>query len=202
MDEERRQEAAEIKKLPTSLLEYLPPRKWRSPKVFIPVFLLIVLFGIWFFIFMYSPSGPQSLFQQLSVTHNLNHYEKVWESQNIINYEYCLRRWTAWGEISSRIKVESGEVTYLDKNSVDCFDSEAKIGNKDLTGSFAGSNTIPRIFRTIRNTNEGRSTIKVEYHSNLGYPIFFYIDELGDDSFVGYEISDFKILEQGQTEKN
>jgi hypothetical protein len=46
MDEERRKEAAEVKNLPFSLLEHLPSRKWRNPKVFVPTFILITLFGL------------------------------------------------------------------------------------------------------------------------------------------------------------
>ncbi|MDP6501281.1 MAG: DUF6174 domain-containing protein [Dehalococcoidales bacterium] len=187
MDEERRKEAAEVKNLPFSLLEHLPSRKWRSPKVFVPTFILITLFAVWSSIFMFMPLGPSSNFQHWLIARDLNHHENLWNTQNITSYEYSLRSYGFFViENPALIRVDRGSAIF-------------SLGDDD----FKDLNAVPKLFKKIRTVNEKPYDIKVTkvtYDPSIGYPTSIIFDmPTATDSNHRYTITDFKILESGQT---
>ncbi len=94
-----KKEAAEIRKLPISVLEYLPHRRWMSlSALIVVVVVLLVIFG-------------QNIYTNIKYARleaELNRYENLWQSKEISSYEYTLRAWV-YGEYSeASVRVEDG----------------------------------------------------------------------------------------------
>ena len=84
MNEQYHKEAAEIKKAPAELLDYLPARRWRGTWAALTavVILLLVFLGQLAYIeFKYTKAVAE-----------LNLNEALWNSKGISNYEFSL-----WG---------------------------------------------------------------------------------------------------------
>src|SRR3972149_512680 len=97
---EQSKEAAEIKKIPAELLEYLPRRRWQMTVAAL-IALAVVL----------------SVFLVLTIKQNirnarlgaeLNRYESLWENKGISNYEYAIEARNDNGRSKVAVRVEDG----------------------------------------------------------------------------------------------
>jgi hypothetical protein len=195
MDGQSRKEAAEIKNLPVSLLEYLPAPRWRSLSALIVVIILLIIF----FGYMLNTHIRYARLEA-----ELNRYESLWESKAISDYEYTLRTSDDEGYSQVVVRVEDGasiseglENTFTSK----IYEVPAGIGSLD---------TVPDLFNRIRKALEDRdengvSKLVIRYDTDLGYPTHIELTSQPEGQLLriqgnyAYTIYDFKILEPKET---
>ena len=99
MDSQGRKEAQEIKKLPISVLEYLPALRWRSLSALILVAILLTIVLGYTVNTCVRYSGLES---------EMDKYQGLWESRGISDYEYTLRTSDDEGYSQIAVRVEDG----------------------------------------------------------------------------------------------
>lgn len=195
MDEQSRKEAAEIKKLPLSVLEYLPALRWR-------VLSALIVLVIFLLIFLGLMLNTHIKYARLEA--ELDSYESLWESQEISNYEYALRAFNDDGISEVAVRVEDG--TAISEGLRNPFTGKTYVVPTDID-SF---DTVPDLFNRIRKALEDREengtmVLNIRYDEDAGYPTYIALESRAHESHdVGipgqynYRISDFKILEPRQ----
>jgi len=187
MDSQSRKEAAEIKKLPISLLEYLPAPRWRSLSALIVVVILLLIFAGY-------TLNTNIRYARLEA--ELDRHESLWESKEISGYEYNLRAWAGEGYSKVYVKVEDGVATSEELEKGDSLDINSFDTVPDL---------FNRISKALREKEEkGFNQLSIRYNGDIGYPTYIALRDsykAGDPGVYSYSIIDFKILEQGQTAK-
>jgi len=203
MDEQGRREADEIRKLPISVLKFLPVPKWRSlSAVLVVIVLLIVFCGVWLY--------PRIKYDRM--VSELNRYESLWNEQEISSYYYKLSQGNAWGDSEVAICVEDGVTTSETIIKSSYYENE-QIDYDDC-------NTVPKLFAVVRHvlkiserlykiplfseipdSKQGHpyNIIKVTYDRSLGYPVSIFRDyRWGVHLWRYYRVSDFRVLEDGK----
>lgn len=197
MYEENRKEAAEIKKLPIELLEYLPAKRWRgSLGALIALFIVLSVFLSIFLSLMIN----QNIRYGRSVT-ELNKNEGLWNSQGISNYEYTLEGW-AW--LDEGLQHSKIEVTVKDGVAI----SKQLEFSQGVPGAgelqFDNVDAVPKLFEEARMTllkAKGLSmpsfSAMVSYDPEFSYPrsiSFGSADLLGRAGEYGYQASFLRVL--------
>jgi hypothetical protein len=191
MDEQSRKEAAEIKKLPISVLEYLPAPRWRSMSALIVVVILLLIFAGYM---------VNTHIRYARLEAELNKYESLWESKEISNYEYTLRSSGDEGYSEVAVRFEDGNA--ISEGLSHHFTGETYRVPTDI-GSL---DTVPELFNRIRKAladreEEGVSRLVIRYDADLGYPTHIELRSQPEGEQVHiqgdyeYTIYDFKILE-------
>src|SRR3972149_6556774 len=92
-------EAAEIKKVPTELLEYLPAKRWRRTVA------AIIALAVVLSIFLGLLININIKYARMEA--ELNRYENLWNNMGISNYEFTLegRAWLDAGLQHSKVEV-------------------------------------------------------------------------------------------------
>ena len=161
---------------------HLPPQKWNSPKVFVPILILLILLVV--LAFFFNPLGAQSRFQRLMTVHNLTLHEKLWQTQNMASYQYRVFKRSDFQGEGSIVVVKNGAAIFPTENSY-----------------FDDSDTVPELFELIHEALKGRENgltpspdiVVVTYDRNFGYPTFIYFHYIkADYNTRSYEISKFE----------
>lgn len=194
MDEQSRKEAAEIKKLPTSLLEYLPAPRWRSLSALIVLaILLLIFFG----------QMINTYVRYARLEAELNRYENLWDSKEISDYEYTLRGSSDEGYSEVAVRVEDGIA--ISEGLAHPFTGETYRVPTDID-SF---DTVPELFSRIRKAladkeENGVNKLVIRYNTDLGYPTHIELTGQPEGQLLriqgnyAYTIYDFKVLEPQQ----
>ena len=192
MDEQSRKEAEEIRKLPISLVEYLPRHRWQLT---LAALILLIILSLVFFGQMIN---MQIRYAQLKS--ELNRYESLWQSQQISNYEYALRASNDEGYSVVAVRVQDG--TPISEGLAHPFTSEIYKVPTDI-GNF---DTVPELFSRIRKAladkeESGVSKLVIRYNEDLGYPTHIELRSQPEGQLLkiqgdyAYTIHDFKVLE-------
>ncbi len=191
MDSQSRKEAAEIKKLPVSVLEYLPAPRWRSLSALIVVVILLII-SLGYMV------NTHIRYARLEA--ELNRYEDLWESKAISNYEYTLRTSDDEGISEAAVKVEDG--TAISEGLENVFTSKIYA----VPANIDSLDTVPDLFNRIRKALEdkdenGVSRLVIRYDTDLGYPTHIELTSQPEGQLLriqgdySYTIYDFEILE-------
>ena len=128
-----------------------------------------------------------------SANSELERNEKLWESQNLTDYDFTLARQCFCPEDwrgPVNIQVRDGGVvstTYVSN------------GQAATAEKFGDVDTIEELFGVIRDAYEGKNTfeqkaetVNVTYHPTMGYPLTIYIDvsQLMADEEQGYTVEE------------
>ena len=128
-----------------------------------------------------------------SANSELERNEKLWQSQNLTNYDFTLERQCFCPEDwrgPVNIMVRNGKVTSVTYVSNGQTASAEKFGDVD---------TIEKLFGVIRDAYEGKNsfeqkaeTVNVTYHPEKGYPLTILIDvsTMIADEEQGYTVED------------
>jgi Family of unknown function (DUF6174) len=123
----------------------------------------------------------------------LERNEKLWQSQNLTNYDFTLERQCFCSEDwrgPVNIQVRNGtvvSVTYVSN------------GQAALAEKFSNSDTIEKLFGIIGDAYEGKNTfnqkaetVNVTFHPEMGYPLTIFIDvsKMIADEETGYTIEE------------
>jgi len=185
---EQSKEAAEIKKIPTELLEYLPRRRWQMTVAAL-IALAVVL----------------SVFLVLTIKQNirnarlgaeLNRYESLWENKGISNYEYAIEARNDNGRSKVAVRVEDGAA--ISEGLANPFTSEIYGVPTDID-SF---DTVPDLFSIISKALREKQEnwimeLAIQYSGDLGYPTQITLTPrnfLGRSGMYSYNISNFRVL--------
>ena len=206
MDEQSRKEEAEIRKLPISLLEFLPPRRWLAPSVLISVLFLLIFSAVLVFFCPFRSEDGLSRFQRMRMEHNVDRYESLWRSQGVSNYVYGLGYGNSWGNWEAVVHVEHGVATSTaiirrSGSFEDAKDKDIGVGDCD---------TVAKLFSIIRDALSGHipwlkghpaDIVQVTYDEKFWFPTKVHIRPgvTDDDADTWYWISDLTILEQTTT---
>jgi len=194
MDGQSRKEATEIKKLPVSLLEYLPAPRWRSLSALIVVVILLI-------IFLGYMVNTHIRYAQLEA--ELNKYESLWQSKGISDYEYTLGALgasTDEGYSQVAVRVEDG--TAISEGLEAHFTSKIY----PVPANIDSLDTVPDLFNRIRRAladrdEDGVSRLVIRYDADLGYPTHIELTSQPEGQLLRiqgdyeYTIYDFKVLE-------
>ncbi len=192
MDEQSRKETDEIKRLPISMLEYLPTIKWRLTLSALTVLIILLL------VFLGQMMGSYVRYARLEA--EMNRYESLWESQQISNYEYTLRASTDEGYSQVAVRVEDGAA--ISEGLAHPFTGETYRVPTGI-GSF---DTVPELFDRIRKAlgdkeEDGVNRLVIRYDAALSYPTHIELTGQPEGQLLriqgnySYEILDFNILE-------
>ena len=190
MDSQSRKEAAEIKKLPISVLEYLPAPRWRSLSALIVVVILLLIFAGY---------TLNAAIRYGRLEEELEKYESLWESKEISNYQYTLMASNNKGISVVAVRVEEGSSAISER-----LESRYRGDINEVLPDIDSYDTVPDLFDRIRDVLEAREEngsfkLDIRYDEDIGYPLCFalrhYRGELSSMRLYSYTISDFKILE-------
>ncbi len=190
MDSQSRKEAQEIKKLPVSLLEYLPAPRWRSLSALILVVILLLIFAGY---------TLNSNIRYARLEAELDRHESLWESKAISNYQYTLRVSNNKGISVVAVRVEGSPA--ISERLESRYRGEL---SEVLPMDISNYDTVPDLFDRVRDVLEAREEngsfkLDIRYDEDIGYPLCIalrhYRGELSNTRLYSYTISDFKILE-------
>jgi len=193
MDSQSREEAAEIKKLPTELLEYLPAKRWRRSIGALIAFFIVLAVFLGFMInqnIRYARSEAE-----------LNRYETLWNSQGISNYEFTLE---------GRVYVDSGllhsKITVTVKDGVAISKQLEPMQGAPSAGElqFDNLDTVPKLFAASRKTLRDANILsipavsaRINYNPDFGYPTYVSFggtNLLGRAGYYSYQASFLRVL--------
>lgn len=190
------EEAAEIKKLPIELLDYLPAKRWRrSVEALIAVAILLLVFSS-------IVLGIKVKYARMDA--DLNRHETMWESKGISSYAFRLEGWSDEGHARILIVVEDGVVT-----SKEHMPTSGQPNNPDLV--YDDIDTVPELFAKARETIRQAGTLsttlweaRVAYDPVLGYPTYIgygLASFLGSAGQYSYNVPWFRVILPGEQAK-
>jgi hypothetical protein len=125
-------------------------------------------------------------YQQTEI--QLNHNQKKWTAQNIVNYRYIIRISTSYVRASVTVEVRDAEaksITYPDSSQLAGYEI------------FKTADTVDKLFHIIKGAiSQEADNITVAYDPMLGYPRDIFIDTQVKmvHETVLYSILDFEVV--------